>query len=610
MRLLKPRNFLISTIYALMLASASQAQYKGSNLPLPSGAVTGSAVGIVNGEVAGNANVGTTPHALLWNGAANTVINLDPGNYGSSLYGITGTTQFGVNGASQYIYYSGGGRGGHIHETIITFWHAAIWNGSSNSMVDLNPFGETFSYVLGAYGNRQVGAAINAGPPLYIGTEYAYVWSGTAASAVDIGGSYTWTQANCVGPVNIGGVGGAYLGANAHAILWTGPSYTIVDLHPTAYPAYSSFMSCLDDSRNQQGGYLYIYNPYSGGYDYTAYLWNGTPNGQSLAPVGSTSSVVLGMFGGYQVGWAMVSGVQHAFVWHGSAASAIDLGPGSATGIDGNLDVVGTVNKVPVIWKLASINHLSILQTPEPNASGWVHLPVNFTIKAPFKSGTPSITYQWDSSASNTVSGASASTTMLSDGTHHLAVLGSNGTTTTWTNVLTVNVDTTPPKTVVKLAGGAFTLTAKDTGSGLAATYYSLDGGASTLYTGAVGVTNIVHNLKFWSVDNAGNVEPTRTVTLPIEAPSLTGVTPGYVYNGAADTTVTLGGADFDPTSVVLLNGTALTTTYVSSSQLQAVIPAADLTSPVTDSLTVKTPGANGGTSNAVTFLVLQTPDN
>ncbi len=155
-----------------------------------------------------------------------------------------------------------------------------------------------------------------------------------------------------------------------------------------------------------------------------------------------------------------------------------------------------------------------------------------------------------------------------------------------------------------------FTLTATDKGSGVNAIYYSLDSGATTAYAGPVAVTNIVHTLQYWSVDNVGNVEATHTVTLPIEAPSIAAIAPTYIYAGSTDTTITVNGADFSSNSAVLWNGVALVTTYVSDSQLTAVVPAADLRKVTTIKISVTTPGTGGGTSAKVAFPVLTPPDS
>ncbi|ULL17083.1 hypothetical protein DVH26_23145 [Paenibacillus sp. H1-7] len=67
------------------------------------------------------------------------------------------------------------------------------------------------------------------------------------------------------------------------------------------------------------------------------------------------------------------------------------------------------------------------------------------------------------------------------------------------------------------------TLTASDSGSGIASTYYSIDGGAQQEGSSVTVTTEGVHTLTYWSVDKAGNVEAKRTAAVRIDktAPSL-----------------------------------------------------------------------------------------
>jgi uncharacterized repeat protein (TIGR01451 family) len=77
------------------------------------------------------------------------------------------------------------------------------------------------------------------------------------------------------------------------------------------------------------------------------------------------------------------------------------------------------------------------------------------------------------------------------------------------------------------------------------------------------------------------------TVTGPT-APSFA-LSPIAVPAGSPDTTITLNGTGFYKDSVVSWNKTSLTTTYLNSSQVSAVIPAALLTGPVQASISVAT---------------------
>ncbi|MDU0203975.1 rhamnogalacturonan lyase family protein [Paenibacillus sp. MAH-36] len=67
------------------------------------------------------------------------------------------------------------------------------------------------------------------------------------------------------------------------------------------------------------------------------------------------------------------------------------------------------------------------------------------------------------------------------------------------------------------------TFTSSDIGSGVAATYYTLDGGVQQTGTTVNIKEEGIHSLVYWSTDNAGNVEKTHTVSIQIDktAPNL-----------------------------------------------------------------------------------------
>ncbi len=92
------------------------------------------------------------------------------------------------------------------------------------------------------------------------------------------------------------------------------------------------------------------------------------------------------------------------------------------------------------------------------------------------------------------------------------------------------------------------------------------------------------------------------TVNNPI--PTLTDILPASKTYGEADFTLTVNGSGFAADSVVQWNGESRTTTYVSSSQLTAAIPAADIAAAGTAQVTVFSPAPGGGTSNAQTFII------
>jgi uncharacterized protein (TIGR03437 family) len=104
----------------------------------------------------------------------------------------------------------------------------------------------------------------------------------------------------------------------------------------------------------------------------------------------------------------------------------------------------------------------------------------------------------------------------------------------------------------------------------------------------------------------------TKTGTINIQGtnplPQITSITPNSASQGSGSVMLTVNGSNFVTASVVRWNGQDRTTTYMSSSQLTASIPATDIAVAGNVSVTVFSPAPGGGTSNAVNFTV--TPPN
>lgn len=92
--------------------------------------------------------------------------------------------------------------------------------------------------------------------------------------------------------------------------------------------------------------------------------------------------------------------------------------------------------------------------------------------------------------------------------------------------------------------------------------------------------------------------------------PTITSISPSAVVTGSGAFALTVNGTNFDANSLVNVNGSARTTTFISPTQVTASIPAADLTAVGTLNVTVANPGAGGGVSNAQNFTVTGTATN
>ena len=109
------------------------------------------------------------------------------------------------------------------------------------------------------------------------------------------------------------------------------------------------------------------------------------------------------------------------------------------------------------------------------------------------------------------------------------------------------------------------------------------------------------------------NYQPLPPIAPPTPPPNappiLAGVAPATVAAGGGDLSITIQGADFAAgISTAYWNGTPLATTFVSPTQLTAVVPAALTGTPGTGALTVLNQPPGGGMSAPVTFAVTVPP--
>jgi hypothetical protein len=93
----------------------------------------------------------------------------------------------------------------------------------------------------------------------------------------------------------------------------------------------------------------------------------------------------------------------------------------------------------------------------------------------------------------------------------------------------TITVDLTPPVTTADVdgtlgrngwwkvvEGGLLTLIATDNLTGVAATYFTINGGAPRLYTDPIHLDDGRYVIRFWSVDGVGNVEAAHTIRIKV----------------------------------------------------------------------------------------------
>ena len=202
---------------------------------------------------------------------------------------------------------------------------------------------------------------------------------------------------------------------------------------------------------------------------------------------------------------------------------------------------------------------------------------------------------------------------IASGGSASITVTNTSGTPLTATalpiNIPTPAITSLSPTSATE-GGSAFTLTVNGTsflsgatvswnGTALTTTFVS-----ATQLTAAVPASLIASagNMSI-TVTNAGGTASTAT-TFPVNipTPTISGLSPSTMNAGGAAFTLTVNGTNFLSGATVGWNGTALTTTFVSATQLTASVTASLITAP--GSANITTANAGGTASAAATFTI------
>ncbi len=191
----------------------------------PAGFTSSRAFSISGSQQAGYGSINGRSHALLWSGSAASAVDLHPARFTESYAsGIYGTQQVG---------YGYGMNTGF-------FYRALLWSGTAASVVNLNPPGFNETIARGIYGGQQVGQGYGSATG---GNTHALLWSGSAASAIDLNpaGFTSSVAVNCTSSsrwslflprrIQVGYGSGPATGGNEHALLWSGTAASVIDLH-------------------------------------------------------------------------------------------------------------------------------------------------------------------------------------------------------------------------------------------------------------------------------------------------------------------------------------------------------------------------------------------
>lgn len=148
------------------------------------------------------------PFAVVWSGAADSAVNLNPPDSSTSqAYGVSGGQQVGY---------------GYVPS------RALLWKGSADTKVELHPAGFESSVANATNGVQQVGSGFVGDASANVTHRHALVWSGSAESVVDLNKFLTpgYTDAAATGIDAAGNVvgwaskGSSDVPANVHAVMW------------------------------------------------------------------------------------------------------------------------------------------------------------------------------------------------------------------------------------------------------------------------------------------------------------------------------------------------------------------------------------------------------
>ncbi len=131
---------------------------------------------------------------------------------------------------------------------------------------------------------------------------------------------------------------------------------------------------------------------------------------------------------------------------------------------------------------------------------------------------------------------------------------------------------------------------------------------SSTRLTASILATDVLtagtYSVTVFSPAPGGGTSSALTFTINNPAPTISAIGPSTSIAGSAAITLIVTGTNFVSGSIVRWNGANRTTTFVSSIRLTASVPATDLATAGTASVTVFNPTPGGGTSGTLTFTI------
>ncbi len=281
------------------LTGAACGQYQWTAVPLHPGGASFSHANAVSGSLQGGTVKfsGDNVRPVLWNGSADSWSDLTPSwALGGVLNGMDASAQVGQLAPAANVY------------------HAAMWRGTPESAVDLNPDGYRASEAFAVSEGMQAGMATHT----QSGQLHAALWRGTAESFIDLNpvGS-NQSRAFATDGTLQGGWATLPGGGQTEAVIWSGSAESVVNLAPQG--ATDSSVNAMAPGV-QVGNFRYPFQ------NRRAALWRGSADSLvDLSPPGSIASELYGTDGSMHVG-AAAFGFDHAGIWlSDDPASFVDL---------------------------------------------------------------------------------------------------------------------------------------------------------------------------------------------------------------------------------------------------------------------------------------------
>jgi hypothetical protein len=158
--------------------------------------------------------------------------------------------------------------------------------------------------------------------------------------------------------------------------------------------------------------------------------------------------------------------------------------------------------------------------------------------------------------------------------------------------------------TTITVTGTNLTNTSAVTLNGVAPSAYTVVNATTLTFTVPVGATS--GRIAVTTPSGTAASTSSFIVIIPNPTPTLVSLSPGTVAVGSRNFTLTLTGTEFRTSSAVVFNGTTLATTYVSTTQLTAQVPASAVAAVGSYDVTVRNPAPGGGSSAALPFVVTE----